>query len=101
MAHRPHLSLVASHHPGRPARLPQLLSLSQGALIVRDRELLEPGQRVQVTVHLVDSGQEVTIDGEVVWANHELGDMALRFLELSEGGREAISEHLVERAANR
>jgi hypothetical protein len=101
MTHRPHLSLVASYQPGRVTRLPQLLSLSQGALIVRDRELLEPGQLVQVTVHFVGSGQQVTIDGEVVWANHELGDMALRFLALSEGGREAIAEYLVERAANR
>jgi len=37
----------------------------------------------------------------VVWANQKLGDMALRFLALSEGGREAIAEYLVELAANR
>jgi Tfp pilus assembly protein PilZ len=77
------------------------MSLSQGSLIVRSRELLEPGQRVQMTVHLVDSGQAITIIGEVVWANHSLGDMALRFLDLSEGGREAIAEYLLDWAANR
>lgn len=101
MAHEPHLSIVASLHPLSGTRLPQLRSLSEGALIVRDRELLEPGQAVRVTVLLADSGREVTIDGEVVWANHGLGDMALRFLDLSEGGREAIAEYVVERAENR
>lgn len=81
--------------------MPQLMSLSQGSLIVRSQELLEPGQRVKVTVHMVDSGQEVTIDGEVVWANHPLGDMALRFLDPSEEAREAIAAYLSQWAANR
>lgn len=101
MADRPHLSLVAHVRPGHATRLPQLMSLSQGSLIVRSRELLEPGQRVKVTVHLVDTGCEITIDGEVVWSNQPLGDMALRFLALSEGGREAIAAYLIEWAANR
>lgn len=95
------MSLMAHFRPDQAAHLPQLMSLSHGSLIVRSRELLEPGQRVRVTVHLVNSGQEVTIEGEVVWANHQLGDMALRFLELSEGGREAIAAHLSEWAASR
>jgi hypothetical protein len=101
MADGPHLNLVASVRPGNATRLPQLMSLSQDSLIVRARELLEPGQKVRMTVHLIDSGQEITIIGEVVWANHSLGDMALRFLNLSAGGREAIAEYLVEWAANR
>lgn len=101
MANRPHLSLLAHIRPGHATHLPQLMSLSQGSLIVRSRELLEPGQKVKVTVHLVDSGRQITIDGEVVWANHPLGDMALRFLALSEGGREAIASYLADWAANR
>jgi hypothetical protein len=101
MPDRPYLSLVASVRPGNATGLPQLMSLSQGSLIVRARELLEPGQKVRVTLHLVDSGQEITIIAEVVWANHPLRDMALRFLNLSAGGREAIAEYLMEWAANR
>jgi hypothetical protein len=77
------------------------MSLSQGSLIVRSRELLEPGQDVQVTIHFVSSGREVTIDGEVVWANHNLGDMALGFVTISEGGREAIAGYLAERVGHR
>lgn len=30
--------------------------------------------------------------------NHQLGDMALRFLKISEGGREAIAGYLIEAA---
>ena len=101
MTDRPHLSLVACVRPGNGTGLPQLMSLSLGSLIVRARELLEPGQRVTVTVHLVDSGRQITIDSEVVWANHPLGDMALRFLDLSEGGRDAIAAYLAAWAANR
>jgi PilZ domain len=62
---------------------------------------IEHGQRVQVTVHLVDSGREVSIEGEIVWANQQLGDMALRFLTISAGGREAIAGYLIESAAQR
>jgi Tfp pilus assembly protein PilZ len=81
--------------------LPQLMSLSQGSLIVRSHELLAPGQKVQVTIHFIDSDREVTIDGEVVWANHQLGDMAFGFVAVSEGGREAIAGFLIERAGHR
>ncbi len=77
------------------------MSLSQGSLVVRAQELLEPGQKARVTIHLVDSGQDVEIDVEVVWANHKLGDMALRFETLCEGGREAIAQFIADRAARR
>lgn len=95
------LSLVASVRQSHLFRLPQLMSLSQGSLIVRSNELLEPGQKVQVTIHFIDSGLEVTIDGEVVWANHQLGDMALGFAAISAGGREAIAGYIVEQVDHR
>jgi hypothetical protein len=102
LTERPHLRLLASNNPGAyAARAPQLMSLSQGSLIVRSDDLLEPGQQVQVTIHFVSSGREVTIDGEVVWANHVLGDMALGFVAVSEGGREAIAVYLAERIGRR
>lgn len=96
-----HLSLVASIKQGHGDRLPQLMSLSQGSLIVRSDQLLEPGQKVQVTIYFIDSGREVTIEGEVAWANHQLGDMAFGFVAVSEGGREAIAGYLLERAGHR
>lgn len=101
LTERPHLRLLASNSPGHAARAPRLMSLSQGSLIVRSHELLRPGQQVQVTIHFVSSGREVTIDGEVVWANHDLGDMALGFMAVSEGGREAIAVYLAERVGRR
>lgn len=101
MTDRPHLSLVATIKPGHVARPPQLMSLSQGSLIVRAHDLLEPGQKAQVTIHFIDSGRDVEIVGEVVWANQQLGDMALGFEAVSEGGREAIAGYLAERAGHR
>ena len=101
MVDRPHLSLVASVRPDLAAQMPQLMSLSEGSLVVRAHELLEPGQKARVTIHLIDSGQDVEIDVEVVWANHKLGDMALRFEALGEEGQAAIAAHIAKRAARR
>jgi PilZ domain len=101
MVDRPHLSLVASVRPGLATRSPQLMSLSQGSLVVRAHEFLKPGQKARVTIHFIDSGQDVEIDVEVVWANHKLGDMALRFETLGEVGREAVARFIADRAARR
>ncbi len=101
MEERPHISLVATVRPDSATRLPQLMSLSQGSLVIRAHTLLEPGQKTRVTIHFSNLGQEIQIDCEVVWANHALGDMAMRFTTLSEGGREAIAQHIADRSARR
>ena len=74
--------------------LPQLVNISGGSLIVKTDELLQRGQAVLVTIHFADSSQEVQIETEVVWANPRLGDMALRFVTLGEGGAELIANYL-------
>lgn len=97
----PQINLVASARPGLPARQPLLLNLSPGSLLIRSSHLLEPGQAVQVTIHFADFGLDVQFDAEVVWANRKLGDMALRFVSIGEGGSEAIATYLDARARYR
>jgi len=101
MNDRPHLNIYATIRPSLVARRPQLMSLSREGLVVRAHRLLGPGQRARVTIHFIDSGRDVESDVEVASVNHDLGDMALRFVTLTEGGREAIALYIGARAARK
>lgn len=97
MAETQQLSLVVYAKRRLDDVRPQLINLSEGALVVRAETLFEPNSPVDVSLHFVEANQEIQIWAEVVWANQRLGDMALRFVDISPGGAELIEEFLASR----
>ena len=81
--------------------IPRLIALSEGALTVRTDLLLIPTEPVDVTIYFVEADREIQISTEVVWVNERLGDMALRFVELSADGETLIADYHEERARKR
>ena len=98
---RPRLAVSASIKRSVAGGMPQLVNLSEASLVLRTRELLQPGQTVDLTIHFTDSACEVQIEAEVVWANQQLGDMALRFVTIREDGSQVIAAYRAERAKSR
>ena len=98
VSERNHISLVAYARPPLNEHVPHLIALSEGALTVRTDGLLSPADPVEVTIYFVEADREMQISAEVVWVNERLGDMALRFVELSPGSETLIDDYLEKRA---
>jgi hypothetical protein len=88
------IAIVAYARHRLDEALPRLVNLSEGVAVVRTEILLDLGEPVDMTIYFVEANQEVQIKAEVVWANENLGDMALKFLRMSPVGEALVADFI-------
>lgn len=79
----------------------RIQNLSLGGLCIQTSTLEEVGTIVDVVINFPDLGKEMSLTGEVVWANHENPqDMGIRWVNL-DGQRMALLREYVKRVHTR
>jgi len=73
----------------------RIQNISLGGICIQTSTLSEVGARVDVVLNFPELGTQVSMQGQVVWANREPPqDVGIRWVDLDEERRRLLAEYL-------
>ena len=73
----------------------RIQNISMGGICIQTATLSEVGAKVDVVLNFPDLGAQVSLRGQVVWANREPPqDVGIRWVDLDEAQRRMLSDYL-------
>lgn len=76
------------------------INIAEGGMAIQTPHEFRPGDRIRLRWHLPNTGREVSVRGEICWAD-ECGRAGLKFLNLAQEDQADLREWLTERMDER
>jgi uncharacterized protein (TIGR02266 family) len=73
----------------------KIQNISLGGICIQSASIEEVGTIVDLVINFADLDAQVSLKGEVVWANREPPmDMGIRYIDLDEERKETLRKHI-------